>query len=57
MIFITLVLLIAVISVVICHMVAKRKGRGPIFWGVMGALFGPLAILVILLMGSKEEQP
>ena len=31
-------------SVLSCHSIAKRRGGNPVFWGVMGALFGPLAI-------------
>ena len=27
-----------------CHFIAKSRGAKPVFWGVMGALFGPLAI-------------
>ena len=54
MIFLFLVLLVTVVSVVICHKIAKSKNRDPVLWGVMAALLGPLAILVILLMKSKD---
>ena len=27
-----------------CHFIAKSRGARPVFWGVMGAIFGPLAI-------------
>ncbi|MEJ2177627.1 MAG: hypothetical protein P8Y12_06680 [Gammaproteobacteria bacterium] len=40
----TLLIVINVLSIVICHVLAKRRGLKPVFWGVMGALFGPLAI-------------
>ncbi len=30
--------------VILCHQIAKRRGAKPVFWGVMGALFGPFAI-------------
>jgi hypothetical protein len=35
---------IFIISAVICHFVAKHRGSRAVFWGVMGAVFGPLAI-------------
>ena len=41
-ILLTALLLLA--SVVACHAIAKRRGRNPVFWGLMGLLFGPLAI-------------
>jgi len=35
---------IFIISAVICHLVARNRGTNAVFWGVMGAVFGPLAI-------------
>ena len=35
---------INVLSVFICHYIARKRGAEPVFWGVMGFLFGPLAI-------------
>ncbi|MGK0271557.1 MAG: hypothetical protein ACI88H_002221 [Cocleimonas sp.] len=35
---------INMISIFLCHNIAKFRGSKPVFWGVMGALFGPLAI-------------
>jgi hypothetical protein len=44
-----IILLIAIASIVICHRVAKQRGSNPVFWGVMGAIFGPLAIPFVFL--------
>jgi len=33
-----------ILSIFVCHYIAKSRGAKPVFWGVMGALFGPLAI-------------
>jgi hypothetical protein len=44
MIAIAIMLLVAIASIVICHRVAKQRGADPVFWGVMAALFGPLAV-------------
>ena len=35
---------INILSIFLCHNIAKSRGAKPVFWGVMGALFGPLAI-------------
>ncbi len=39
-----IVALVFAASIITCHTLAKRRGRDPVFWGLMGALFGPLAI-------------
>jgi hypothetical protein len=35
---------IFIASMFACHAIAKSRGAKPVFWVVMGALFGPLAI-------------
>jgi len=37
-------LVVNIACIIACHQIAKRRGARPLFWGVMGALFGPLAI-------------
>ena len=37
---IVLMVLLLLASVVACHAVAKRRGGNPVFWGLMGLLFG-----------------
>jgi len=39
-----IVIVVVALSAVICHHVAKSRGANPVFWGVMGLVFGPLAI-------------
>jgi len=51
--FIVLLTLITVISMVVCNLIAKKRGSNPVFWTVMGALFGPLAIPFVFL--SKKQ--
>jgi len=51
----TIVALVVAASIIICHALAKRRGRDPVFWGLMGALFGPLAILVVYLSKDQES--
>jgi len=46
---------ISLISIFACHQIAKRRGSKPVFWGVMGAVFGPLAIPFALASGKNES--
>ena len=50
-----LLLLIVLASVVICHQIAKKRGANAVFWGVLGALFGPLAIPFVFLSRRKTN--
>ena len=43
-----------IVSAVLCHQIAKHKGNDPVFWGVMGAVFGPFAIPFALLAKPKK---
>ena len=47
--YIAIFVLVFVISAVVCHLIAKNKGISPVFWGVMGGVFGPLAIPFVIL--------
>ena len=42
--YIVIFILTFVISAIICHFIAKGRGSNAVFWGVMGGIFGPLAI-------------
>jgi hypothetical protein len=53
---ILLMALLLLASVVACHAIAKRRGGNPVFWGVMGLLFGPLAIPFALLARPKRRE-
>lgn len=44
---------INIACIFLCHVIAKRRGAKPVFWGVMGALFGPFAIPFVLLLKPK----
>jgi len=36
--------IVFLVSIISCHIIAKKRGSNPVFWGVMGAIFGPFAI-------------
>lgn len=41
--------------VFLAQILARKKGLDPFFWGLMGAMFGPLALPFILL--AKPRNP
>ena len=46
--------LIFAVSMLLCHLIAKRKGRNAVAWGVTGGVLGPFAILIILLLPDAK---
>lgn len=48
-------LLVLLLCVVICHYIASKRGLNPVFWGVMGGLFGPFAIPFVLVKKAKQS--
>jgi len=53
MVFVIVLVLVIVVSIVSCHLIAKKRGSNPVFWGLMGAIFGPFAIPFALM--SKPD--
>lgn len=50
-------LVVGLLFVYLGHSIAKRKGLNPVFWGVMGALLGPLMLLIIVFAKSSPKPP
>ncbi len=48
-------ILIIIFFVFLAQFIAKKKGLDPVYWAVMGGIFGPLAIPVILFIKSKKS--
>jgi len=48
---------VSVVCIIVCHQIAKSRGASPVFWGVMGALFGPLAIPFAFFAKKQEIEP
>jgi len=46
---IIVVIIFAFVSAAICHLIAKSRGKNPVFLGVMGVIFGHLAIPFIFI--------
>ncbi len=47
--------LLLLASILACHAIAKRRGSNPVFWGVMGALFGPMAIPFAFMSKPRDK--
>lgn len=39
----------------LCHYFAQKKGRSRPTWSMLGALFGPFALVAILLMSDLPK--
>lgn len=50
-----LILATAIASVIACHLIAKHKGADSVFWGLMGGIFGPLALPFVLCTNTTES--
>jgi hypothetical protein len=53
--FMIALLLFNIICIIVCHRIAAKRGARPVFWGMMGALLGPLAIPLVLLFASASS--
>lgn len=47
---------LVLVSSFLCMQLAKIKGRSPHTWSVLGALFGPVALVVLLMLESNKEE-
>ncbi len=52
---IAIIILISLVSIVVCHTIAKKRGANTLFWAVMGALLGPIAIPFSFLSKPKKS--
>ena len=50
------IFLVFAASIMACHFIAKKRGINPVFWGVMGAILGPLAIPFIFMSKAKRQK-
>jgi len=44
-----ILLILNILSIFVCFFIAKKRSAKASFWGLMGALFGPLAIPFVFL--------
>jgi len=53
--YIAIFIAVLIVSAVICHMSAKNQGENAVFWGMMGATFGSLAIPFIFIIKGRRN--
>ncbi|MGF1760777.1 hypothetical protein L4D76_23210 [Photobacterium sagamiensis] len=46
---------VTIISMMVCHYIAKKRGLKPMHWVIIAAIIGPLAIPLALLVKSKSK--
>ena len=47
-------LLIWLLFGVACYALAQEKGKNPLLWGVLGALFGIFALIVLAFLPNEK---
>lgn len=52
-----LVVLGGLVSAICCNVLARTRGRNERWWWLWGFLFGPFAVLVLLLLPSRTQPP
>ncbi len=51
-----LVVATLLLCIVLAHRIARKKGRNPVFWGVMAGVFGPFVLPVLLLLRNQSGE-
>ena len=52
--YIALLVLTFFISAILCHFIASSRNANAVFWGVLGAVFGPLSYIAGQRLGAIE---
>lgn len=47
------VLVIEILFAFACYSVARSKGHSPVLWGVLGFLFGLIALIIVALLPRR----
>ena len=56
LVFTVILVIFGLACIVLCHYIAKKRGANPVFWGVMGGIFGPFAIPFVFFSKRKSQQ-
>ena len=52
----TVLFILNILSIFICYAVAKHRGAKTIFWAIVGAILGPLAIPFVFFSKPQVYQ-
>lgn len=47
--------LVTLLCIFLAHRMALQKGLNPVLWGVLGGIFGPLALLVLVFIKPNKN--
>ncbi|WP_369929411.1 hypothetical protein [Xanthomonas sp. NCPPB 2632] len=53
--FVIALVIFELVCIVLCVHLARRKFANVVFWGAMGAVFGPLALIALLLSRRDDD--
>lgn len=48
--------IVCVLSAIILWNIAEKRGANTLFWAIMGAIFGPIAIPFVFLTKKKSSE-
>lgn len=49
-----LVIAISIIFIALCVAMAKKRRRNVMLWGILGAFFGPIPVVILALIGTRN---
>lgn len=52
--YIAIIVALSVVFAVICAAMARKKQRNELLWGLLGFLFGPIAVIILALSSSRS---
>ena len=47
--------IVGILLAVVCSVIARGKGRGPVLWFVLGFFFSCISLVIVLLLPPKER--
>lgn len=56
MVFTIILFVVVAVSMVACNLLAKQRGRDPVLWTVIAAIFGPFAIPFIYFARNAAKR-
>lgn len=51
------ILVIWLLFGIVCAIAANARGRGPVWWFILGILLGPLGLVAVLVMQNLKGTP
>ena len=48
---------IPIFFAIACYFLAKKNGRNPIFWSIIGLMLPPFPLIALAILGEKKETP